>query len=164
MNSIERLLANELPNINNKLHDINSGGCGWYAFLVCKALNAVGVQAEVVLVGGYGYNTSCVNNVMQEWGDINTFYAAQLDIHDMNGGKRITNLCNGHMAVRYDGALYDCEGRFCYEAISEGISLDNMARMVDAHCWNDWFVDANNGEFEAVYAMTTFINDLIGEW
>jgi len=142
------ILTHVIPNINSELNCINSGGCGVFAHELHKALKVRGIKSEVVLAKHRcGWATAAnVRRLIDDSGckGINTAYQKIFKEYARTG--HVPDVRNDHLALRFDGNLYDSHGEYDYPAISEGITSKTMEEFLRMpRCWNTTFERSNGG-------------------
>lgn len=131
------------------IYDLNSGGCGVFAHLVCKQLVLIGIEAEVITTASKRkYSPKNVKG--NDW---NKREKASCEVWDSNG------LDRSHVGVRfkYNGVVftYDSvklrmgsksfgvygDGKWkCNYPFGEGMSYKEMKKLVDdVPYWNPEF-------------------------
>jgi len=157
MNKTHKLLSENLKGINELLNSIASGGCGLFAYLLELNLKSVGIDSKIVLVDCGGMGKSDVKGFIGENKDINEAYRTSLK--NRNSGY----WCHSHIAVEYDGTIYDNDGICEYRAISEGIEPEIMASMVEQESeWNPSFRRSNQ-DVDCKEIINTFLKTLFTE-
>lgn len=139
MNNKIRVLLDNGVNRNTFKH-INAGGCGAFAVAMYRALDKVGIHSDIVLVD-LGYSEHDVNYMINifEASDINNAYEKVLA-----GEANKYCTCIGHVCVMVDGVLYDGEGVYLGDPISEPINVNIMEQLVrDHNIWNETFMYYN---------------------
>lgn len=58
--SIYNCICNIIKEVSKKIKNINFGGCGWFAYLVGKEFNKVGVKCDII---NYNYHNEIKLNV-----------------------------------------------------------------------------------------------------
>ena len=150
------LLTQVVPLINDDINEINSGGCGFFAYWLQQTLAAKGVKADIVLVRWSYYTASSVDNLLTKLKvkDINEAYLK------IFGGSYdgYCDPCFGHLAVKVNDRLYDCDGLLHKQAISEAIKPEVMDVVLHGRAatrWNRTFKDCNDDS--VVQDIRTFL-------
>ena len=159
-------LTTVVPEINTHLEAINCGGCGWFAHSLHTLLAEKGIASDIVLVKWSYYNASDVKFMIRKMqaDNINDAYRKL-----WGGGEySYVNPCLGHIGVRVNGVIYDCNGVLTKPAISDAIDADVLNLALDgsnlgsASRWNPTFMDANYGlEESAVCTMRNFLTQAL---
>lgn len=142
MTILTDILSGSITGISEHIEDINSGGCGWYAYQLQDALASHDISSDVVLIECGYYGKGGVKRLISkcEAEDISQAYINKF----LNSINRGGDPCNGHVGLLVDGVIYDSDGVNCREAISEGISREAMALFLNAPCtWNPVFLYNN---------------------
>jgi hypothetical protein len=149
---LERILTEQVPKINNRLRNINNGGCGYFALEMHKALAKKGIKAKIVLMRhdsfwGGNYTEQRVQERITMYGGkgLNTSYqkALKLKVQKRNG----INLWNAHICVEVDGKFYDADGEFHGSAISKHLTIKTMELWLSIKSeWNSSFKEDNRGK------------------
>jgi len=160
--NLHSTLTKVVPDINNTLDHINHGGCGWFAHTLHTILAAKSIQSDIVLVCWAYYDTPDVKHMLDhlEVDDINEAYRILFSGHYSG----YCNPCFGHVGVRVNGVIYDCDGVLNKPAISEPIDVAvmDMALAMPSGTWNPEFIDSNSGTGGgAVYKMKEFLTQAL---
>jgi len=139
-NNLHAVLSNDMQAIGNDFNNVNCGGCGHFAYLLQRALLAHNVSSEVVIVQYCGYYLEDIEHFKSSMNE-RTYSDALLQY--FTGSHDYHQVCWGHLALKVDDVLYDCEGRTNYKAISGGIAPDVMRYALDKGRWNPTFLDNN---------------------
>ena len=154
-------LTQVVPEINIHLEAINHGGCGWFAHSLSTILAEQDIASDIVLVRWSRYQASHVSNMITKLGgeDINDSYR-RLFTGQFKG---YCDPCFGHIGVRINDTVYDCDGVLAKLVISEPIEADVMKLALDnGKAWNPTFLDCNSGIGNgAVYTMRDFLSQAL---
>ena len=163
---VHDLLADDMPAIRDSVSSINRGGCGVFALELTRALSAVSVACDIVLVqySTWGDNEDDVQCLLNATGTDNISDAwIQADFAWAIEGRK-HSLCNGHVCVQVGDKVYDSSGLTGYTAISEGISDDAMLAGLRTDCWNKYFLRDNDDDIHAVRdTLFTFFTKLFNK-
>ncbi len=150
------ILDNIVPLINDDIVQINSGGCGFFAYWLQHELEEKGINADIVLVQWSYYTVSSVDSMLKKLKvkDINEAYL-KLFSGSYDG---YCDPCFGHLAVKVNNILYDCDGVLHKQAISEAIKPEVMDVVLHGRAatrWNRTFKDCNDDS--VVQDIRTFL-------
>lgn len=141
---IHNMLARGNQALEDELECINTGGCGFVAVEMHHALNAHGIENEIVLLNNC-YSIPSVKRFIDDYGDgcinsayLNLFKDLPYDAHVRPDPQ------NGHVGIKFDGKVYDYSGEWYGHAISEHIRPEVMEIFLINHSvWNHVFRMAN---------------------
>lgn len=145
--NVKSILENGMTNIDVVFSRPNSGGCGYIAQAMANVLTKLNVDVKVVLVCTPGFNSisrKYVDRMIErhDASDINDLYAKILPKYKRFGD---IDPLNRHLAVEVAGQLYDSTGALNNGwAISEALTMETLAALIAAPCWNDVFKYAND--------------------
>lgn len=169
---IHHALTIKLPDLNNRFHYVNSGGCGVIAFNLAKRLRNLGIPADVVMVGdidgpgALSYTKSWLNLRLHRHYVTNiselTLKLDSMITDDDESAKR--DLPNGHLCVKVLDKLYDATGDVSdrYIDITGPITNEAMNVMLKQQAfWNPTFMEYHKTDMPDIYLMLDQImNDL----
>lgn len=162
---LHSVLSTQIVLINDQLNKITHGGCGRAALSLHKALTNKGIASDIVLVDHIydSYDISMMLSTMGK-GDINEAYMSMFEGLDPEYDDTVTSTCNGHICVKVDGTLYDTDGEYDGEAISDGITAATMEVFVTMReCWNGVFAYANCDDYHIDETFDHFFEQLLVE-
>lgn len=141
---MHKKLASNIKNVNKTIVKIDHGGCGFFALELYKQLSKRKFLSSIVLVETDVDTKRTVDKMIFDSGEIciNSAYLtmfAKTDIH-----RQDVSFCNGHIAIKFDGRLYDNNGQNFGNTISEHITAENMERLLKRDCWNEDFTEEND--------------------
>lgn len=142
MEHVLEFLNEKLPErINNNFLDINSGGCGIFALMLAKELNAIGIEAELAWIGYGDESEEVTENITELVENTDCLYNLVFK-HKL--------YCK-HMVVYINGFYIDSTG--VYQDLDDtdwgGVLLGVFKMNQVAHIcndrkgWNTWFNSRN---------------------
>ena len=151
------ILDNIVPLINDDIVQINRGGCGFFAYWLQHELTVQGIEADIVLVQWAYYTSISVTHMLNKLKvtDINKAYIKMFSANY----KGYCDPCFGHLAVKMNNRVYDCNGVLDKQVISEPIDPDVMDMLLYGNFathWNRTFKDCN--EDSVVQDIHAFLN------
>lgn len=129
---LEQSYVDAFSNLNN----VNYGGCGWSAYVVCKILRSKGIPAEI-----YFQEYAPIEGFIKENG-VNFDKACKKVITTKRGWK----IPNNHIMVKVGDRYFDSDGEFNKAMVdtSTRTSLFTLKRALKEACWNQSFACANS--------------------
>ena len=137
--------------IRSKIDNLNSGGCGWFAFYMATALKSVGIEAEIKLITRHEEDLwfTSRDDINFKKEVINEYINNGKKNCDPNDLQEISFIhCYLNVAgLQFDGVYEDMKGiqtkfsRFKFEGT---YSLDEMKIALEVGGWNPTYDASNN--------------------
>lgn len=135
------------------LEAVNWGGCGWSAYIMCKALRRQGITADV-----YFIDPERVSN-FKRWNNTDNFNKACRKVLNKEKGYQIPN---GHLVVKVGDYYMDSEGDPTRDndiAEDSRISLGSLKRSLRYAVWNSTFRCSNENWSRKKVRVIRKVND-----